>query len=294
MTADYKKLELLVAKIQQELAPNAEVIHDVKLKGHDSEVDRQIDVLVRQSIGQYEMKVVIDAKDYKTPVDVKGVEEFQGLVKDVRAQKGVLVCPAGFSEAAKTLASKLEIALYSPIDTDPHKWQAAVFCPVLFDFRQAQISFGLACSAPVPMMIPNDFWHKTVARDADGNELGVPLETALSKWNGGEYPSEPGQHLNLPIFEQLTVHADNGYGQHTPVDLTVSLYVEKQLFWGHIPIEKISGFLDQHTGAVITNAFTTGSIDPSEVWNNWEKLDCADDAPAEPAFRIQGLVGWPV
>jgi len=36
-------------------------------------VAARFDVLVRQKIGQYEMLIVLDCKDYAKPVDVKGV-----------------------------------------------------------------------------------------------------------------------------------------------------------------------------------------------------------------------------
>lgn len=58
-----------------------------------------------------------DSKDYKNPVDVKGVEEFYGLVTDVGANKAVLVRPAGFSKAANERAQGFLIGLYSPVDT---------------------------------------------------------------------------------------------------------------------------------------------------------------------------------
>jgi hypothetical protein len=90
---DWEQLEHLIVTIQQQLSPDATVSHNVKLDGVDSETKRQIDVLVEQNIGQYRMRIVIDCKDYSKPVDVKGVEEFHGLVQDVRAQKGALVCP---------------------------------------------------------------------------------------------------------------------------------------------------------------------------------------------------------
>ena len=44
---EWKQLEILIAKIQQELAPEATVSHNVKLMGRQSETLRQIDVLVR-------------------------------------------------------------------------------------------------------------------------------------------------------------------------------------------------------------------------------------------------------
>lgn len=48
--ADYKKLEKLVAKIQQDLAPRSRVSHNVRLKGK-SGAQRQIDVLVEDRVG---------------------------------------------------------------------------------------------------------------------------------------------------------------------------------------------------------------------------------------------------
>ena len=67
MTKQSRELEILVHKIQRQLAPNTEVLHDVRLPGKFSKRDRQIDVLVRQKIGQYEMLIVLDCKDYARP-----------------------------------------------------------------------------------------------------------------------------------------------------------------------------------------------------------------------------------
>ena len=49
---------------------------------------------------------------------------------------------------------------------------------------------------------------------------------------------------------------DNGCGELIPFDLTVSICVEKQLFFCNLPIKQLLGFKDDLSGAVITNAFT--------------------------------------
>ena len=161
-----------VAEIQQQLAPTADVLHNVFLDGRSSGVKRQIDVLVRENIGQYEINIIIDCKDYSTPVDVKGVEEFDGLLRDVGAQKGVLVCPRGFTSTAKKRAEGLQIDLYSPIDTDAHKWQARVTIPALCDFRNARVDFGLRFSAPYPFRMPYDFYSDCMIFDKTSKEAG--------------------------------------------------------------------------------------------------------------------------
>lgn len=288
-----KDLEILVTKIQKQLAPDAVVEHNAKLDGRNSKTKRQIDVLVRQQIGQYEMRIVLDCKDYARPVDVKGVEEFHGLVEDVGAHKGALVCPKGFTAAAKERATAWQIDLYSPIDTDPHKWQVAVTAPTICDFRTAMYSFRIAHSDPGPFRIPMDFYDATEVKSlSTGKELGTMREAVLGKWNGGYYPTEPGTHDDLTIFDAPQVLVDNGYGSETTATLTVSILVQQQLYFGHLPIPRISGFKDELSGKVIANAFSIGMIDPNEVERSWKPIDSIDEAPMEPLMTLVGLLGY--
>ena len=292
MTRTSRELEILVARIQKQLVPDAEVLHDVRLDGRKSKRKRQIDVLVKQMIGQYEIQIVIDCKDYARPVDVKGVEAFYGLLSDVGAQKGVLVCPKGFSDAAKTRAEGWQIDLYSPVDTDPHKWQAKPTIPALCDFRTAGMTFGLRTNAPLPFTMSHDFFSKNIVYDKEKNELGTMLVSAMDKWNEGRFPTEVGVHRDLPVFDTLEVLTDNGYGMIVPVEMYLSLYVERQLYFGQFPIPKISGFKDEISGGIITNAFTVGILSPEEVQRDWQKIDTEEEAPIEPVISLTGLVGW--
>lgn len=297
MSERHKKardLEILVAKIQKQLSPDAEVLHNVKLPGKHSETSRQIDVLVKQRIGQYEMNIILDCKDYAKPVDVKGVEEFHSMMGDVGAHKGALVCPKGFSSAAKTYAKKFEIDLYSPVDTDPHQWQAEVRVPAICDWRGAKISFGVQFSAPLPCILPQDFYNSLDAFSNDGSKtnLGKPFPAAFKKWNEGLYPTEPGEHPDLPIFEQKRVLMDNGYGMLAPFDLSASIHVEQELYFGHLPISRLSGFKDELAGGIITNAFEVGILDPAEIEGSWQRIERESDAPIRPLLKLAGLIAY--
>ena len=292
MTKSSRDLEILVAKIQQQLAPKAEVLHDVKLDGRYSRRKRQIDVLVREKIGQYEIKIVIDCKDYKTPVDVKAIEEFYGLLDDVGAQKGVIVCPKGFSQTAKARAECYQIDLYSPVDTDAHKWRAKVTIPATCDFRNVRMSFGISMSAPVPFRLFPDFYARAAIFDAQANELGLTLDKATKKWNAGAYPTDVGVHENLKVFDELGTFMDNGYGLRIPVEIYVSTIVERELYFGQLPVPRFSGFKDELSGLVISNAFTFGLISPDEVAREWKKIDSLEDAPLKPVISLMGTVLW--
>lgn len=288
---DFEDLEKLVAKIQQELAPTSKVLHDQKLIGRKSGRSRQIDVLVVDNVGQYEIRIVIDCKDYRKPVDVKSVEEFSGLLDDVGAHKGVLVCPSGFSKSAKTRAEGLQIALYSPVDTDPHKWRVDPQIPVCCDFRTAAISFGFSTRGPYPFHLPNDFYLSSQVTNPEGDGLGTMFEIACHKWNNGELPIEAGRHDNLEIFGEVP-HMDNGLGMTIPIRLYVGLTVRKYLFFGHLPITKISGFKDEIAGGVITNAFEVGLLDPNHIWDKWKKIETVEKCDVPPVMELRGLIGW--
>jgi hypothetical protein len=288
---EWQQLELLVAAIQRQLAPGAKITHNAKLPGIQSETTRQIDVLVEQSIGQYPMRIALDCKDYATPVDVKGVEEFYGLVQDVGVHKGALVCPAGFTKSAKKRAKKLQIDLYSPADTDPHKWQVHLALPVLCDFRATRIGFSISCSAPVPFTMPYHFLDLSVFDDQD-QLLGTIYELATAKWDDGELPVDPGPHEGIEFLPNMVTKVENGHGMLVPVNLTVSLLVSRQKYIGHVPVENLSGLKDEQTGLVITNAFKLRALDPVAVQNGWKKIAEEDELPFQPVLTVLGLHCW--
>lgn len=292
MTKSSVELEKLVQKIQQQLAPEAEVLHDVKMIGRRTGSKRQVDVLVREKVGQYDIQIVIDCKDYKTPVDVKGVEEFAGLLDDVGAQKGVLVCPAGFSENAKKRAAGLQIDLYSPIDTNAHKWQATPTIPALCDFRVAAIGFTVTSSAPMAFLIPCSFFGTNIIYDENGNALGTCYSAIVERWNHGDLSEKLGSTDHIPIFGDRPVRTDNGYGQQMPVEVYANVKVHEQLFWGQLPISEMSGFKDEFTGLIITNAFSVGLLDPEEITKEWTAITSVGEMPIKPVIELQGVVCW--
>lgn len=249
-------------------------------------------MLVRDRIGQYEILIVIDCKDYKRRVDVKAVEEFYGPVDDVGAQKGVLVCPAGFTKTAKTRADGYQMDLFSPVDTDPHKWQINPKIPTICDFRAAGIGISISSSSPNPIALPLDFQFSKHALDGEGNEIGAPFISAAKKWDSGRFPTKIGVHENLDIYEIDEILIENGYGTNIPVELTANISVSQFLFFGHMPITRISGFKDEIKGGVIANAFTVGLVTPDEVFNGWQRLEKIEDSPQPAVLTISALMAW--
>ena len=284
---DWKQFEVLVASVQRELAPGSEVRHNEKIVGRRSKVPRQIDIAIHGKVGQYEMLIVIDCKDHATPLDVKGVEDFMGLVEDVGAQQGAMVAAKGYTEAAMNRAKDAGINLYRLVDTDAHKWRARVTMPMLCDFRAAKFALRLSMSGPHPFRLGGHPVELEVF-DLEGNTLGIAGEILTAKWNGGDLPSAVGEHQDVDFLGQ-PIQADNGYGTLVPVSLTASLLVERRLYFGRVDIPKIRGFADVHDGGVITRGFTLAALDPQTIEKEWQRIEREEDAPAKPGIYIQAL-----
>ncbi len=103
----WRRYERLVHELctQEFSNPALTVTPNTKIMGCYSEIGREIDVLIDSRFElDIERRIIIDAKCYSRPVNVKDVESFFGMVQDCSASKGILVCPNGYSKAAKKRA----------------------------------------------------------------------------------------------------------------------------------------------------------------------------------------------
>lgn len=97
---NWKQYEKEILTYFQENYPEAIILFDQRVTGKFSKVLRQIDILIKGEIAGYQIKIVIDCKNFSNKIDVKKVESFCSMVEDVEAHQGVLITQKGYSKAA--------------------------------------------------------------------------------------------------------------------------------------------------------------------------------------------------
>lgn len=97
---DWKEYEQRICEEFKVRYPDCDPLWNVHLPGTLSGTQRQIDILIKSTLYGQPFTTVIDAKMYNKPIDVKSVEEFLGLLKDVGANRGLMVTTQGYSKAA--------------------------------------------------------------------------------------------------------------------------------------------------------------------------------------------------
>jgi hypothetical protein len=105
---DWKEYEVFVFEAIKSAFPNAEYEYNSKRLGRYSKGLRQCDVIIKEHIQQEEHITLVDAKYYDGKLDVKDVEMFISMSKDVGASRGIIVSPFGYSELAYNRAENDE------------------------------------------------------------------------------------------------------------------------------------------------------------------------------------------
>ena len=107
---DWENLEILVADIQKQLAPEAEVRHNHYVVGRSGR-RRKLDITITQKVGTLPVFIVFDCKAHSRPVKMKDVEAFSVQRDDVNANLGVMVSSSGFDAGAIAIARDKNIIL---------------------------------------------------------------------------------------------------------------------------------------------------------------------------------------
>jgi hypothetical protein len=103
---DWKEYEREIAEHFRAEYPSASIKTNVRLTGKLSGVSRQIDLLIDVLACDMAIRIVVDAKWRNHKLDVKEVEEFLGLAKDVSAHKAVMIAQEGYTAAALSRAQR--------------------------------------------------------------------------------------------------------------------------------------------------------------------------------------------
>lgn len=270
-------LEKLAERIYRELEPGSVVRHDVLLRGDVSEVDRQIDVLIENP--DMGTRVVVDCKDWKRRVNVNDAAAFAGLLEDVGATSGVLICNRGFSKATRTVAKKKGFSLARLHDVQSRKWRLDVLIPIIWtrlELNKIGISFRVRLNGTTDAIETN----KPPAFRKDGEPVDVAAMFEHD-WNTGVLHGErPGRWQADAV---LDVEIADGVIK-PDAQVTFEYDVRGTSRLGYVTPQHARGIFDEETEAFTTAHFDVGETIFQEPQGGWQEVF----DPEEVAVRLAG------
>jgi hypothetical protein len=157
---DWKKLEKIIADIQQALAPNATVTHDDRIVGK-SGTTRKIDVSIKHKVGLNPVLIAIDCKHHAKPVERGDVAIFAEQAEDIGPCIGIMISDFSFDSGAKYVANLKNIILKTFTEAKETEWnQLFQLKPFAFltvsDWMVHEVYTPKACTGGVPseVLIP--------------------------------------------------------------------------------------------------------------------------------------------
>jgi hypothetical protein len=280
----WKRFEKRAFEIQKSIsAANT----DVKLNDHiigESGANRQVDISIRSRVGSYPILVVVECKYHKTPVDVAHVGGFIGKMRDVRANKGVIISASGFTKAAINEAGKNDVDLRRLIDTESVEWGSDVSVPCLLERV-----FMDTCSLRFEDFIELPIEHKKLLalelETEGGEKLGTITSILRRKWDSHEIPHAPGMH-EVVIGRKLY---NDSSGIKQAGGVVASVVVKQAYYSGLVPIH-FAGLLNVKSGGIVTRQLLTGTISPIDIEmgrvSSWKQIGDPSSLSAPPAFHI--------
>jgi hypothetical protein len=145
MENEWLEFEKLTAKVYSIINENGNGIvkHNDSIKGINSNRNRQIDVSIRYLLpGSHSILIIISCKNYKKKPNIRLIDEFVGLLQDIKANKGILICKSGFGDSILEYAKNRSIDLCTLEDLNNKNVLDDIRIPISYYNFDYNFTFG--------------------------------------------------------------------------------------------------------------------------------------------------------
>jgi hypothetical protein len=279
---EFESLTEQVFKIMTAGNPGLSVERDVQLPGPEG--PRQIDVLLRASVGPIELTTIVECKDHARPVGHEEVGALHSVMQDVLASKGVLVARNGFTASATQKAKRLGIQLMVA-DRLSNLRETAFDVPVhIHELRQVGLKVDVTMQfAEATRVMPDAIWHVNdldVLRLMRDEMLNDPW---LARRIAGRHRWE-AKDLRPPYFIR------DVYGRRWEFDdISFSYAVEERHFFGYL--SQVDGVL--HLRDEIekkSSFFLPAELVDFDYLSRFTQFGRVEDLPVKPKVSFPAVV----
>ena len=270
-TPDWLDFEKLIEAIFSQLQPHAVVKHNDHIVGK-SGVRRQIDVSIRARVAGQELLTIVSAKDWATRVDIGDLDGFAGMVEDVGANGGVMICRKGFTRGAKLAAKRRGFDLCQAHDAMSRRWRLdALTIPIVWRTLRPDARFELVFdnghrdvvmpASPLDWLIR---WRECPAGMKEGLRIA-------ERWNAGAFVP-PDSGTSVHDDRRMGMQIQDAKGNWHEVDtLTMRLAREVKTYLGHVDPADCQG-LKYEDGRFVASHLPESSL-PRDRDPNWPEVN---------------------
>ncbi|WP_194927234.1 restriction endonuclease [Catenulispora pinisilvae] len=289
--ARWEDFENLAEQIFAELQPSADVKRNDFIDGQFSEKKRQIDVSIRWNDGEDAYLTIVQAKDHGRPADIKIVDEFLSVIRDIQATGGILVCRSGFTKTAHTYARNCGVSLLNIHDAQSANWALELSIPVVWVELMPVVQCYGSPYFEAGNSFPTDDPLGLPLTTSDKRHRVNPVSTFEKFWNSPAANREVGVEHNITSSDPVyaIVYDANEQVQLRPVEgFRIAYTVEQKAWLGRFRPADCRGLIDYLDNRAFTASYLPMTEIPAQRNEGWEPID----DPRAVVIRSRGtLVG---
>lgn len=274
MARQGRDLEILVARIEQVLAPRGATIRSPDfLEDRITGQKREVDISIRGNIGSAEILIICECRDRSGSQDVTWIEQIAQKRQDVGASKAIAVSSAGFTKPALAKSQFLAIDTRRLDDLTPESiadwFKAGSMTLATYHANVLHVSFDLEsdcseteltedlkqiltdqgraftekafrCKTDGQSCSTSDIWSWVHNKQGDLINPTIPVSGERTRKTINANFKNPDQRYQVPLAE--------GFADIRAIRFVVDIWVS----YSEVPIDRISAYSDRESELVQT------------------------------------------
>jgi len=280
---DWQEFERLAQQIQSDLAPEADVTRNEKLRGK-SGVEHQCDLVLRSKVGQLDFVCVVECKDKRAKVNLEIVRAFASRLQDLSASQGIIVASKGFTRDALRYAKSHGILPYTLFDAKSVKWSKQALVPLVVGFvslKEGGVEFTNSETG--------NLLHFDVRSVPDWEKLPL-LDTLTNQWTSvkvyleHKWDEYAAGKRNLTTDTYRTVDRSGRYelwANKRRYKVLINYWVTPSFMWcyNRLPLIAGSGFVDHASCSLLLASGYDARIELRTAYEQWPHVERIEDLP---------------
>lgn len=209
----------------------SKVTRNIKILGK-SGTERQIDVLIEATQKSFDIKIVVEAKNYSEKVGIEKVEALKTKLMDVGANLGVIVCPLGFTKGAVDAANLHDIQLFQVFDNKLGNTNQLIpmrYIDSYIDRYSLRIEHSSSGGGTFELPVDTRKWRFHI-KDKILNQK----EMVEYAWDNSLFPIKLGEHL--VDFGVLKISTEENIKKFFYLELKISIIIKENYYLKLFPV----------------------------------------------------------
>ena len=227
--------------------------------------------------GTHSILIIISCKNYKKKPNIRLIDEFVGLLQDIKANKGILICKSGFGDSILKYAKNKSIDLCTIEDINSKNILDDIRIPISFynfDYNFA-LNFSIEKNSDIDKYPRIDFQTKFFTFDK--NTFFSLSEYIFEFWKIKKLDLKTEAFKNTEIIPTIYFKDDDKYYIFFDFKIIYEKLLEiKYLLFEPIEYYKIKHFTDNNESAIY--GFNNNIFDIiNENWQTEKPIDFESD-----------------